>query len=175
MDSMISAGDPAPLFQLPDLKGKPHSLKEMLGRILVLTFWSAECDWCERVDRELLTTLETWNELASVWWIAANANESRQLIRRVAAQRHLPMLLLDRRQKVADLYGAQTTPHFFVIDRLGTLAYQGAWDDVTFRQRAPTRVYVPRVIEALLENRLPPVTETPPYGCVLVRSYTTDS
>jgi peroxiredoxin len=175
MDPVIAAGSPAPLFYLPDLNEKTHSLKEMLGRIIVLTFWSAECTWCERVDRELLSHLEAWNEQVSVWWVDSNANENRQLIKRVAAERNLPIVLIDRRQKVADLYGAQTTPHCFVIDRQGVLAYQGAWDDVTFRQRVPTQVYVPQVIQALLQNRAPSLTHTPPYGCTLVRSFETDS
>ncbi len=51
----------------------------------------------------------------------------------------------------------------------GKLAYQGAWDDITFRQRVATQIYVPRVIEALKQNRIPEVTQTPPYGCALVR------
>jgi peroxiredoxin len=171
MDPMIATGKPAPLFQLPDLEGRPHSLKEKHGRIVVLTFWSAECDWCERVDHELLTYLDAWNEQVSVWWIASNANESRHMIEQVAAERNLPIVLIDHHQKVADLYGAQTTPHIFVIDRMGQLVYQGAWDDITFRQRVPTQVYVPQVIAALLEKQGLPYTETQPYGCVLVRSY----
>ena len=102
-------------------------------------------------------------------WIASNANEPRNLIEKVAGERKIPVVLLDTDQRVANLYGAQTTPHFFVIDRDGKLAYQGAWDDITFRQRTATRIYVPEVIEALRHNQISQNKQTAPYGCVLVR------
>jgi peroxiredoxin len=169
MDTVIKIGDQAPLFRLPDLHGDLLGLEELGGRIVVLNFWSAECEWCQRVDQELLAYLAPWKEWANVLWIASNASESRHLIDHVATERRLPTVLLDDDHKVADLYGVQTTPHFFVVDSTGKLAYQGAWNDITFRQRVATQVYVPRVIEALRLNRIPEVTQTPPYGCALVR------
>ena len=171
MDPIISVQSEAPLFKLPDLKGMHHSLIDMRGRIVVLTFWSAECTWCERVDRELLTYLGAWQEQVAVWWIASNANESHELLEGVASERNLPTVLMDGHQEVADLYGAQTTPHFFVIGKSGKLEYQGAWDDITFRQRMATQVYIPKVVDALMNDQHPKLTQTPPYGCVLVRLY----
>ncbi len=173
MDPLIPSGLDAPDFQLLDYKGRSYSLREMHGKIVVLNFWSAECTWCERVDNELISRLETWKDQVRVLWIDANANESNELVERVAGERNLPTVLLDQDQRVADLYGAQTTPHFFVIDRVGKLAYQGAWDDITFRQRTATQVYVPQVVEALINNIPPQVSVTPPYGCVLVRAFET--
>lgn len=175
MDPIISIGDIAPQFQLPDTKADSYSLKESQGWIVVLNFWSAECDWCERVDRGLTSYLEAWKDKARVWWIASNANEATELIHRVAAERHIPTVLLDSQQQVANLYGAQTTPHFFVVDPQGRLAYQGAWDDITFRQRVATQVYVPKVIESLRNNHTVETTQTPPYGCALVRSLTSNT
>jgi hypothetical protein len=70
---------------------------------------------------------------------------------------------------VADLYQALTTPHVFVIDRDGILRYAGAVDDVSFRQRRPTRFYLDEAVEALLDGQLPAVAETPAYGCTIVR------
>jgi peroxiredoxin len=169
MDPIISIGEQAPQFQLHDLKGRLHSLRDLLGRIVVLIFWSAECEWCERVDHELTTFLDPWIDQVKVLWIASNTNESGDLIKKVATDRNIPTVLLDADQQVADLYGAQTTPHFFVIDTSGKLAYQGAWNNVTFRQRVATQVYVPLVIDALRWNLIQEVTQTPPYGCMLVR------
>ncbi len=173
MDPLIPVGGEAPGFHIPDRRGQTHSLRDMLGKVVVLNFWSAECEWCERVDRELTPYLLEWEGKAWAWWIAANAGEARPLIEKVAAERKLPTVLLDQHQQVANLYGAQTTPHFFIVDRTGKLAYQGAWDDITFRQRVATRVYVPRVVEALINNLQPEITLTPPYGCALVREYET--
>jgi len=171
MDPIVQIGNLAPRFQLPGIKGENYSLADMVGWIIVLNFWSAECHWCERVDQELTTYLEAWNDTVKVWWIASNANEMPELVRKVVAERNIPTVLMDTQQQVANLYGAQTTPHFFVVDRQGRLAYQGAWDDITFRQRTATQVYIPKVIESLRNNLTVEITQTPPYGCVLVRPY----
>ena len=95
MDTIIKIGEQAPLFQLPDLEGKLHSLEDYLGWIVVLNFWSAECDWCKRVDEELIHYLDAWKDRVKVLWIASNANESLDLIEKMAAERKLPTVLMD--------------------------------------------------------------------------------
>ncbi len=169
MDTLVKIGEKAPEFQLPDLEGNLFSLDGAGGWIRVLNFWSAECTWCERVDSELMDYLDAWKGWVKGVWIAANANESPELISRVAKERGISPVLLDRQQKLATLYGAQTTPHFFIVDARGNLAYQGAWDDITFRKRVATQIYVPQVVEALRQGHVPEITQTPPYGCALVR------
>lgn len=101
--------------------------------------------------------------------IAANRNESRSMVAEAAQARHIPQVRLDPEQVVADLYGALTTPHVFVIDREGILCYRGAVDDITFRQRQATRFFLQEAVEALLNGRLPELAETPAYGCTIVR------
>lgn len=169
MDPVRKIGDSAPRFELCDLHGNLHRLEELSGQIAVLNFWSAECDWCKRVDGEVLAQLEQWKNQVQVWWIASNANEPFKMIAQVAGERHLPTVLIDGDQVAADLYGAQTTPHFFVLDSEGNLQYQGAWDDITFRQRAATRLYVAEAVEALIHGKAPDPAQTPPYGCTLMR------
>jgi peroxiredoxin len=169
VDPIIAIGEEAPLFQLSDLRGDVYSLAGMRGWIIVLNFWSAECVWCQRVDQELMGFLDSWKQQVKVLWIASNGNETLDLIERAANNRNLPTVLVDEHQQVANLYGAEMTPQFFVIDTKGKLAYQGSWDNVTFRQRVATQVYVPQVVRALMENLAPWISQTPPYGCVLVR------
>lgn len=101
--------------------------------------------------------------------IAANRNEPLQMLEEAAKARRIPTVLVDVQHAVADLYGAVTTPHVFVIDREGILRYRGAVDDITFRQRFATRFFLQEAIEALLEGRLPALPETPAYGCAIVR------
>jgi peroxiredoxin len=169
MDPLIAPGQPAPDFTLPGLDGQPQSLSSLRGRLAILNFWSAECPWSERTDRALLTYLQAWAGEAELLPIAANANEPPDLLARVAAARGLPRVLLDAGGRVAGRYGAQTTPHLFVVDREGILRYQGAFDDVTFRRRQPTQDYLRQAVEALLAGRRPDPAQTPPYGCAIVR------
>ena len=113
--------------------------------------------------------LDKWAEAVALLSIAANCCESAEVVAQVSKARRLPIVLLDAGHTVADLYDAQTTPHFFVIDREGLLRYRGALDDVTFRQRTPTRFFLDEVVESLLAGALPALTETPAYGCTIVR------
>jgi peroxiredoxin len=169
VDPINTVGENSEIFQLTDIRGDIYSLAKMPGRITVLYFWSAECEWCERVDHELMECLDRWKERVKVLWIAVNANESRFLIERIASERNLPTVLLDDHQQVADLYKAEMTPHFFIVDANGRLAYQGSWDDTSFRQRVATQAYVPDIVEALLQCLIPRISRTPAYGCVLLR------
>jgi peroxiredoxin len=170
MQPSLTIGQPAPDFSLPDLDGTLHSLAHYAGRIVVLCFWSAECPWSTRSDRELADLFDGQGVDPVRLTLASNANETVDFIRAAALERGVPLLLLDSQQRVADLYGALTTPHIFIIDRAGLLAYQGAFDDVTFRQRTPTRNYVKEAVQALLAGERPAVTETAAYGCTIVRN-----
>jgi peroxiredoxin len=160
---------PAPDFNLPDLAGHRRALQDFRGQVAIVNFWSAECPWAARADRTLIADLQTWGSAVSLIAIASNANEAPELLARVAAERGLPLVLRDAGQHVADLYDAQTTPHLFVIDAAGMVRYQGAFDDVTFRQRTPTRAYLHQAVSAVLAGQTPEPAQTPPYGCALVR------
>ncbi len=166
---LLHIGQAAPGWQLLDLAGKPRHSGEILGRIVIMNFWSAECPWSARADAELRQFQHVWGQAAVLLTIASNANEPLELLRRVAGERGLTSVLYDAGQVVADLFGAQTTPHLFVLDAQGILRYQGAFDDVTFRRRAPTQAYLKNAVEALLAGRLPEPAQTPPYGCTVVR------
>ena len=166
---MLTVDQPAPGFRLPDLNGQMHALRDYLGGVVVLNFWSAECPHAARTDALLATSYQAWKPRVTLISIASNANETSELVARVAAQRGLPLVLLDRGSVVADLYVALTTPHLYVIDELGILRYQGAFDDVTFRQRTPKRDYLYEAVESVLTGARPQPAETPAYGCAIVR------
>lgn len=167
MTSTLALDHPAPPFALPDLDGRPWSLETLRGKVVVLYFWSAECAWCQRTDPHVVERAAAWGEQALLLPIASVLEETPEQLREAAQARGLPLVLRDVTQQVAKAYQVQTTPHFFVIDAAGILRYQGAFDDVTFRQRTPTRFYVDEVVRALLEGRLPEVKETLAYGCAL--------
>lgn len=169
MDSVIRIGEPAPNFTLPDLEGKQHSLQDYRGIVVVLNFWSAECPWSARTDEKLRDLLAEWDEDVLLISIAPNANEPLEMLKSVAAERGLDIVLHDVGQHVASLYGAQTTPQLFLIDDQGILRYQGAFDDTSFRQRNATKYYLQEALEAVMEGEEPADPETLPYGCAIVR------
>jgi len=165
----IQIHQPLPDFELPGLEGKTHRLSDHRGRIVIVNFWSCECPHSERTDKAILAMFAQWRDEVSMLTIASNRNESLSALREAAEIRRLPEVLHDADCRVADLFDAQTTPHVFVIDREGILRYHGAVDDVTFRHRTPTRFFLDEAVEALLAGHSPTLTESPAYGCAIVR------
>jgi peroxiredoxin len=165
----MQLNQPAPEFELPDLQGVPQTLRGQRGKIVIVNFWSAECPHSERTDRYLVDLLEGWQGQVVMFSIAANRSEAASMVAEAAKTRRLPRVLIDVEHIVADLYEAMTTPHAFLVDREGILRYRGAVDNIAFRQRQATRFFLQEAVEALLQGYLPGVSETPAYGCVIVR------
>ena len=165
----MQLNQPAPDFELPDLQGRLHKLSDYRGRIVIVNFWSAECPHSERTDHSIRACLAKWGEEVEMLPIAPNRSESTQMVEEAAKARRLPKVLRDAELVITDLYEAVATPHVFVIDRAGILRYRGALDDMRFRQPVVTHFYLEEVVEALLEERDPPLQETLAYGCAIVR------
>ncbi len=159
---------PVPDFVLPDTTGNIHRLGDYRGQIVVINFWSAECPWSARADMNLMASMNQMPGKVVVLAIASNQNEAMGEIYEAMLQRGLKFVLRDDGARVASLFGAETTPHAFVIDPGGILRYRGAVDNVTFRSRTATRWYVEEAIEALLAGQLPKIAETQAYGCTIV-------
>ena len=166
---MIAINTTVPDFELPDLQGKTHKLSDLHGRIVVINLWSCECPHAERTDHLILESLKEWGGEVELLSIAANRSESAQSVDEAARSRGIPTVLIDAGHIVADLFEAVTTPHVFVVDRDGILRYRGAVDDVTFRNRTASRFFLKETVDSLLEGQFPTLTETPAYGCTIVR------
>jgi peroxiredoxin len=164
----VANGKIAPEFTLPDLEGQPISLEDYRGVIVVLNFWSAECPWAERADKEITAMLDDWGEKVVLFSIASNANEPIEMLKDVAEDRGISPVLHDSDQQIARMYDAQFTPQIFVLDEEGFLRYQGAFDDVTFRQPKPTRSYLREAVGALISGKQPEIDQVSAYGCTLV-------
>lgn len=158
-----------PSFTLPDLEGRCHSNSEYLGRILVGYIWSARCPECKRADNVLSTYKGSWPQDTVVLTIASNADEPREEIQDQLRAREMGTVLLDPAARLGDLCDASVTPFFLLCDRRGILRYRGALDDHTFRQRVARVNYVDHAIAAIREGKSPDPSETPGYGCALVR------
>jgi peroxiredoxin len=164
----------APDFTLPLVGGGRFTLSDWRGNIVVVNFWSAECPWSRRGDVVLVYRHLTWERKGvRIVGIASNVNEPENEIQFEALNRKIKFpILRDSDHAVADLYNAETTPHFFMVDRQGLIRYMGALDDSTHQKRRPKVIYVDQAVSALLDNRLPDPAITPAYGCSIVREIT---
>ena len=116
-----------------------------------------------------MSMLVQWRGDVAMLSIASNRSENAEELKTAADARRLPTVLIDAQCSVADMFEAQTTPHVYLIDREGILRYRGAIDDATFRRRTPSRFFLDEAVESLLEGHLPALTESPAYGCTIVR------
>jgi len=162
-------GAPAPDFELKDVYGKVFRLADFKGKIVVLEWINQECP-VSKGKHENGTMQKTYKQFAvrDVVWLAIdstfrNANEKERTPeqnRVYAAQMGLAYPILhDADGKVGRAYGAKTTPHMFVIDKKGSLVYDGAIDD------RGDKNYVGAAIESVLAGKPVEEAKTTPYGC----------
>jgi peroxiredoxin len=104
-----------------------------------------------------------------VVWIGVNSTSTatRDVNTKWVADHALPYAVLDDHAgTVGKAYGAKTTPHMFVIDASGKLAYAGGIDDDPDGEKGASAVnYVDRALEALTAGRPVGVAQSKPYGC----------
>ena len=101
--------------------------------------------------------------------INVNKNENLEMMRERAEQKKFNFAYAyDKDGDSARLYGARVTPHLFIIDADGDVAYIGAFDDNMAAGKVKER-YVALAVDALLAGRQPEVTETKAVGCTIKR------
>lgn len=161
----------APEFTLPALVGSRVSVGDLRGYIVVINFWSADCAWSRRADVLLVYRQLTWEAKGvRIVGVACNANETESQIRYEVENRHLRYpVAIDYDSRTADLYKAEVTPQFFVLDRQGIVRYIGALDDATDQARDARQFYLDRAVTTLLANGTPDPAYTQPFGCAIVR------
>lgn len=165
-------GQPAPDFKLKDLDGREHTLSALKGKVVVLEWTNHECPFVKRTHGPDTTV----NRVAAkfkgkpVVWLAVNsshfAEAKADALREWVKDSQLPYpILLDASGEVGQQYGAKTTPHLFVIDQQGTLAYAGALDNDPFGKEERKVNYVEQAVTALLNGSTVAAATTKPYGC----------
>ena len=169
---LLTIGGPVPDFDLPVIDGEESiRLSDLRGQIVVIDFWSHECPWSQRYEPYFAEQVGTWAQQGiRLLVINSNANESDVEVRAALDERRLSFTVLrDAGNAVADAYGAITTPHVYVIDREGQLAYRGAVDDLNWRQTEPNVHYLDEALAALLAGKAPEQAVSQPRGCTIVR------
>ncbi len=171
-------GRPAPAFTAADGQGKTRSLDEFKGKLVVLEWWNPDCPFVgKHYGSGNMQKLQREWTAKGVVWLTVNSSAPGQQGYMNAAEANATMkekggaptaVLLDPDGTTGRAYGAKTTPHMFVIDRTGTLAYAGGIDDKPSTDQAdvPTaRNYVAAALEALTAGK-PVITKaSQPYGC----------
>jgi peroxiredoxin len=170
-------GKPAPEFTAKDINGKTHQLSDYKGKIVVLESYNLDCPFCANHVRSGAVQ-ELQSELAEkgvIWLIVNSVNREHSSYRSPEAAKKeweknnlkAAAWLDDSSGAIGKAYGMKTTPHMFVVDKDGNLAYDGAIDDKAAADGDPrkARNYVREAVDNLLAGKKVQLTQTKPYGC----------
>jgi peroxiredoxin len=171
-------GAPAPDFTLQDLDGKSVSLSQFRGKVVVLEWFNPGCPFV-RASHTVGSLKGLADKYTSdgVVWLAVNSGGKGKQGAGIDANRegvtqfgiHYPVLI-DDMGKVGQLYGAERTPHMFVVNPEGVLVYRGAIDnspDGEGQSPAGGKLvnYVDGAIGAIRTGAKVTPEETKAYGC----------
>ena len=168
-------GEAAPAFTLKDTDGKEVSLKTYTdaGKIVVVEWFNSGCPFVVRHHEKYTTMKDTAAKYGDkVQWIAINSGgpgkEGHGKDKAAIEKWKISWpVLIDEDGKVGKAYGAQTTPHMFVIDAKGVLQYAGAIDNDRQDQMEKSKKvnYVDQAISEILAGTPVSTKETKAYGC----------
>ena len=167
----LAVGQAAPPFTLQDLDGKTVSLADFKGKTVVLEWINPNCPF-SRKHAEQKTMISTEAKHPEAVWLGINSTSAshRDFL---APAKHKAYdaehgidyaVLVDSDGKIGTAYGAKTTPHMFVIDKDGVVAYNGAIDSGAMANGGGEN-YVDAALAALAAGKRPDPSTTKPYGC----------
>jgi len=173
----LEAGKPAPDFTFTDLAGKTQKLSDFRGKVVVMEWLNPACPYVVRHYRSgNMQSTQTVAAADGAVWLQVHSTAMGDLDpeKSVEWQQKQGVVatayIRDQSGKLGRLFGAQTTPHCFVIGRDGTLAYQGAIDDQSQATQANTPAshnYVKAALAALKAGQSVEKATTQPYGCAV--------
>jgi peroxiredoxin len=174
----LDSGQPAPEFTARTADGKEVKLADYKGKTVVLEWMNHGCPFVKKHydDKNMQALQKTYTAKGVVWFSVISSSEGKQgfatpeeAMKDVKTfDAHPTGVILDPKGELGKLYGAQTTPHMFVIDPKGVLAYQGAIDDKPSTDIATLKGahnYVKDALDAELAGRKPATAQTKSYGC----------
>jgi peroxiredoxin len=175
---VAALGSLAPNFTLPDLDGKPVSLSAFRGKTVVLEWFNPDCPFvrASHAKGSLKDAAERHQKAGVVWLAINSAAPGKQGSGREANVQGRDRfglkhpILLDESGSIGKLYGAERTPHLYVIDPKGTLVYRGAIDNSPDGEgESPTSGALVRHVDVALaelaQGKPISVPETTAYGC----------
>ena len=173
-----TVGQAAPAFTAVDTAGKTVSLADFKGKHVVLEWVNPGCPFVvKHYDSSNMQGTQKEAAAKGVVWLAINstAPDAKDFLAPAALSKWMQghkaaatATLMDLDGKVGKAYGARTTPHMYIINPAGMLAYAGAIDSKPSAQIADIAGATNHVKAALAETLAgKPITaaSTRPYGC----------
>ena len=173
--SKLNIGDKAIPFALRGVDNREHTLVDYADKdILVVFFTCNHCPYVRAWEDRIVQTQANYAG-KGVQLAAISANDAQQFpddsfakMQERAQEKGFNFpYLYDKTQEIAQAYGAERTPEFFVFDKQRFLQYHGALDDNYDEPGAVQNYYLRDALDAVLAGQTPATAETPPVGCTI--------
>jgi peroxiredoxin len=117
---------PAPDFTLKDVHGKPFSLKDYRGKVVLLNFWAT---WCPPCRREMPSMERLHQKLKGKDFVvlALNQKEGDDQIFIFTGEIGMDLtipILFDKDSSVSSAYGVPGLPTTYLIDKKGNIRFR---------------------------------------------------
>lgn len=173
------AGSAAPGFTLTDLAGKSVKLADYKGKTVVLEWHNFGCPFVQKHYKSGNMQALQKKYGGDVVWLAVNSTNAghQDYMKPDALTKTLTdfgaapaKYLMDEPGSVGIAYGAKTTPHMYIIDPAGKVAYNGAIDDNRSANPADVKGaknYVAAALDEMKAGKPVSTPSTTPYGCTI--------
>ena len=171
-------GQSAPAFQAKDLSGNAVSLSELKGKVVVLEWVNFGCPFVKKhYGSGNMQKLQADATAKGVVWITVNsAAKGKEGFLETPEMTALAKekgnkathFVMDTDGIIGKAYGAKTTPHMFIINKEGTLVYNGAIDSKPTTEAADVKTADPlfaNALDAVLAGKEVENSKNAPYGC----------
>lgn len=174
-----TVGQAAPDFSLTDVSGKTVRLSDFKGKHVVLEWNNPGCPFVRKHYQGNLQALQKEFTAKGVVWLAINSTEDAsadyktppQLARWMAEQKAAPTaVLMDEEGTVGKAYNARVTPHMYIVNPQGRLAYAGAIDSIPSARASDidkATNFVRQGLNELLAGKPVSVAQNQAYGCTI--------
>lgn len=180
LSAQVKVGDVAPTFNLKNVDGKMVSLDDYRSQKgVIVIFTCNHCPYAKAYEDRIIA-LDKQYQPKGFPVVAINPNDvsivpedSYENMQVRAKEKGFTFpYLYDATQAVANAYGAERTPHVFLLKKSGDkfeVAYIGAIDDNYKDASAVKTRYVEQAIEAILAGKKPEPSTTKAIGCTVKR------
>ena len=173
-----SVGQPAPDFTLKDAAGKTVKLADFRGKYVVLEWTNPNCPFVRKhydsgnmaaTQQDVVGQGAVWLSINSSAKTSFEYMEPARLVAWQQARKVQPTAtLMDEDGVAGKAYGARTTPHMYIVDPQGRLAYAGGIDSIPSANPEDVRKAVNYVRQGIAEasaGKPLSAATTRPYGC----------
>lgn len=174
-------GKEGPAFELKSSNDEAVKLSDYKGKIVVLEWYNPGCPFVKKHykngDMQKLQAAHLKDGV--VWFLIDSSAPGKEGYLAGKELKEQPKkaaltdspnlkLLVDPTGTVGKAYGALTTPHFFILNKKGILAYKGAVDSIPSTDSsdiAKATNYVSKALGELKADKAVSETTTKAYGC----------